>query len=45
MEGIPAPVSINEALELVKEYDDDKARAFVNGVLNAVKDSLGGDKN
>ncbi len=37
-EKIPAPVAINEAVELSKKYDDPKARAFVNGVLNAVKD-------
>lgn len=40
MKDIPAPVSINEALELCREFDDDKARPFVNGVLNAVKNSL-----
>lgn len=45
MDDIPAPVSINEALELTKEYDDEKARAFVNGVLNAVKNTLGGNEN
>ena len=33
-------VTINEALELAKKYDEEKARAFVNGVLNAVKDTL-----
>lgn len=33
---IPTLVSINEALELVKNYDEDGARAFVNGVLNAL---------
>ena len=36
MEEIPPKVSMNEALELVKKYHDDKARAFVNGVLNAI---------
>ena len=35
---VPVKVSINEALELVKEYDDVKAVGFVNGILNAVKD-------
>ena len=35
-EDIPFRVSINEALELMKKYDEDKARVFVNGVLNAV---------
>ena len=36
MSDIPCRVSINEALELVKKYDDEKARVFVNGVLNSV---------
>ncbi len=40
-EKMPAPVAINEAVELSKKFDDPKARAFINGVLNAVKDELG----
>jgi N utilization substance protein B len=40
-EDIPAKVSINEARELSKKYDDEKSYIFVNGVLNAVADSLG----
>lgn len=36
MPDIPAKVSINEAIELSKKYDDEKSYAFVNGVLNAV---------
>ena len=39
-EDIPVKVTINEALELSKKYDEEKARAFVNGVLNAVKNTL-----
>lgn len=35
-DDVPATVAVNEALELVKAYDEDGARAFVNGVLNAV---------
>ena len=35
-EDVPSAVSINEALELVKSYDEENARAFVNGILNAV---------
>ncbi len=31
----PDAVCINEALELVKKYDDEKARSFANGILNA----------
>ncbi len=37
---IPSSVSINEAVELAKKYDEEKARAFINGVLNSVKNSL-----
>ena len=39
-DDIPYSVSINEAIELTKKFDDPKARAFVNGVLNSVKDEL-----
>ena len=40
-EDIPYQVSINEALELVKNYDEEAARAFVNGILHAVATELG----
>ena len=36
MDDIPARVTINEAVELAKKYDDEKSYSFVNGVLNAV---------
>lgn len=36
MEDIPSKVSINEAIELDKKYDDEKSYSFVNGVLNAL---------
>ncbi|MBR5144668.1 MAG: transcription antitermination factor NusB [Clostridia bacterium] len=36
LSDIPSKVSINEAIELSKKYDDEKSYAFVNGVLNAV---------
>lgn len=39
-EDIPARVAINEAIELAKKYDDEKAKAFINGILNSVKDEL-----
>ncbi len=38
---IPFTVSINEAVELCKKFDDDKAPAFVNGVLNGIAEDLG----
>lgn len=41
IDDIPASVSINEAVELAKQYDDDKTKAFVNGILNAAKEELG----
>jgi N utilization substance protein B len=41
MADIPVKVSINEAIELSKKYDDDKAYGFVNGVLNSVAEKLG----
>lgn len=40
-EDIPFTVSINEAVELSKKFDDEKAPAFINGVLNGVAEELG----
>ena len=40
MDDIPAAVSINEAIELVKTHDDPKMRTFVNGVLHGAKTEL-----
>lgn len=40
MDDVPAKVAINEAVELSKKYDDEKAFTFVNGVLNAVAEKL-----
>ena len=40
MKDIPMAVSLNEAIELVKKYDDAKVRAFVNGVLNGAKEEI-----
>ena len=39
-ENIPFSVTINEAVELTKKFDEPRARSFINGVLNAVKDEL-----
>lgn len=33
---LPYSIAINEAVELAKKFDDDKAPAFVNGVLNKI---------
>jgi N utilization substance protein B len=40
VDTIPYTVTINEAIELAKKFDDEKARPFINGVLNAVKNKL-----
>ena len=36
-ENIPYKVSVNEAVELAKEYGDDKSQSFVNGLLAKVQ--------
>ncbi len=36
LEDVPLRVSLNEAIELAKKFDDEKAYEFVNGVLNAL---------
>ena len=40
-DDVPASVAINEALEIAKIYDHDKAPAFINGVVNAVAKEKG----
>jgi N utilization substance protein B len=35
--GTPAPVVIDEALELARRFSSDESVAFINGVLDAVK--------
>ena len=35
-QDIPYVIAINEAVELAKTFDHEKAPAFINGVLNAV---------
>ena len=37
---VPPNVSINEGVEIARDYADEKSANFINGVLNAVKDSL-----
>ena len=41
LKDVPFAVSINEAVELAKKYDDEKAPKFVNGVLNTVASNKG----
>lgn len=35
-EDIPFNISINEAVELAKKYEDEKAPGFINGILNTI---------
>ncbi|MBO4633507.1 MAG: transcription antitermination factor NusB [Lentisphaeria bacterium] len=37
---IPALVSINEAIEIAKDYSTGKSGTFINGLLNTIKDQL-----
>ena len=39
--NVPPKATINEALELVKVYDDDGAPAFINGILNQIAHDQG----
>ncbi len=39
-DDIPPKVSINEAIEIAREFSTDKSDKFVNGVLDAVLDDL-----
>ena len=34
--AVPAPIIIDEALELARQFSNDEALAFINGVLDAV---------
>ena len=37
---VPPKVAINEAVELSKQYSDEKSRSFVNGILDAAAKAL-----
>ncbi len=37
---LPPAISINEAVELAKEYAEDGAPSYINGVLNKIKNGL-----
>ena len=44
-DDVPASVSINEAVELCKTFDEESARPFVNGILHSVKEELSGTQH
>lgn len=41
VEDVPFSVAINEAVELAKTYDHEKAPRFINGTLNAIAEKKG----
>lgn len=38
--GVPPVVSINEAIEIAKEFSGEESGAFINGILNSVMSKL-----
>lgn len=44
-EDIPENVSINEAIELAKEFSSDKAPSFINGILGKAINIVNNEKN
>jgi len=43
MPDIPEKVSLNEAIELAKKFQDEEAARFVNGVLDRARKSVKGE--
>ena len=39
--GTPAPVTIDEALELARKYSNEESVQFLNGVLDAIRREMG----
>jgi len=39
-EDVPHQVAINEAVEIAKRYGSDESPAFINGILDAVKNEI-----
>ena len=38
---VPPKVAINEAVEIAKLYDDERAPGFINGILNSIAKNVG----
>jgi transcription antitermination protein NusB len=43
IEDIPPNVSINEAIEIAKDYGSDESGAFVNGIIESIKLEVRGE--
>ncbi len=41
LDDVPFNVAINEAVELAKKYDHEKAPKFINGILNTIAEQKG----
>jgi N utilization substance protein B len=41
---VPAPVAINEAIEIAKRYGTEESGAFVNGILDRLAQNHGQDR-
>lgn len=41
VDDIPVKIAVNEAVEIAKKYDDEKAYSFVNGVLAKIAVTVG----
>ena len=39
-EDVPAAVSIDEAIEIAKDFSDNKSAKFINGILNKIKETI-----
>ena len=39
-DDVPSQVAINEAVEIAKRFGGDESPAFINGILDAVRESL-----
>lgn len=37
---LPVQIALNEAIVIAKKFDDPKARPFINGVLNGIKNEI-----
>ena len=44
-DDIPAPVTINEAVEIAKKFSTPQSGRFVNGILDRVREEIEKDGN
>ena len=44
LQEIPAKVSINEAIDVGKKFGTDESGAFINGILDSIREALEKDE-